>query len=180
MQKWSWVGSAAKGGDRKEFKRRIEDELHRFERFQLADQVSVAEPAALHAVGSTNGLMEATMDNGKAILTAKDIATTAADAASYALSKEQPPLKAEDSAAAYIPLAADGLVSDPLMQSVAVAPARRKRSAAREGRGKKVAKKAVKKAGSKSRAAKSGKPAVAKSKRAPKKATSAKATRRMP
>ena len=36
MQKWSWVGSAAKGA-RKELKRRIEEELHRFERFQLAE-----------------------------------------------------------------------------------------------------------------------------------------------
>jgi hypothetical protein len=45
MQKWSWVGSAAakgpvKGGAasaRKELKRRIEEELHRFERFQLSE-----------------------------------------------------------------------------------------------------------------------------------------------
>ncbi|WP_454617225.1 winged helix-turn-helix domain-containing protein [Bradyrhizobium cenepequi] len=37
MQKWSWVGSAAKRGARKELKPRIEDELHRFERFQLAN-----------------------------------------------------------------------------------------------------------------------------------------------
>jgi uncharacterized protein len=37
MQKWNWVGSAAKRGGRKELKRRIEEELHRFERFQLAD-----------------------------------------------------------------------------------------------------------------------------------------------
>src|SRR5204863_8544568 len=39
MQKWSWVGKgkAAKGDGRKELRRRIEDELHRFERFQLAE-----------------------------------------------------------------------------------------------------------------------------------------------
>jgi len=40
MQKWNWVGdSALKGakGARKELKRRIEEELHRFERFQLAE-----------------------------------------------------------------------------------------------------------------------------------------------
>ncbi|MBO4222055.1 cytoplasmic protein [Bradyrhizobium neotropicale] len=37
MQKWSWVGSAAKRGARKELKPRIEGELHRFERFQLAN-----------------------------------------------------------------------------------------------------------------------------------------------
>ncbi len=35
MQKWNWVGEAGKRGVRKELKRRIEDELHRFERFQL-------------------------------------------------------------------------------------------------------------------------------------------------
>jgi uncharacterized protein YcaQ len=37
MQKWSWVGAGAVRGARKEFKRRIEEELHRFERFQLAE-----------------------------------------------------------------------------------------------------------------------------------------------
>jgi uncharacterized protein len=39
MQKWNWVGpgKAAKGDARKALKRRIEEELDRFERFQLAD-----------------------------------------------------------------------------------------------------------------------------------------------
>jgi hypothetical protein len=37
VQKWSWVGVGAKRGARKELKRRIEEELHRFERFQLAE-----------------------------------------------------------------------------------------------------------------------------------------------
>lgn len=37
MQKWSWVGKGAVRGARKEFKRRIEEELDRFERFQLAE-----------------------------------------------------------------------------------------------------------------------------------------------
>ncbi len=37
LQQWSWVGSAARRGARKELKRRIEQELHRFEQFQLAD-----------------------------------------------------------------------------------------------------------------------------------------------
>jgi uncharacterized protein YcaQ len=37
MQKWSWVGKGALRGARKELKRRIEEELHRFERFQLAE-----------------------------------------------------------------------------------------------------------------------------------------------
>ena len=37
MQKWSWVGKGAFRDGRKQLKRRIEDELHRFERFQLAE-----------------------------------------------------------------------------------------------------------------------------------------------
>jgi uncharacterized protein YcaQ len=37
LQQWSWVGSAARRGGRRDLKRRIEQELHRFERFQLAD-----------------------------------------------------------------------------------------------------------------------------------------------
>jgi len=37
MQKWSWVGKGATRGPRKDLKRRIEEELDRFERFQLAE-----------------------------------------------------------------------------------------------------------------------------------------------
>ncbi len=37
LQKWNWVGAGVKKGARKELKRRIEEELHRFERFQLAE-----------------------------------------------------------------------------------------------------------------------------------------------
>ena len=39
LQKWTWVGAgkAAKGEVRKDLKRRIEEELHRFERFQLGE-----------------------------------------------------------------------------------------------------------------------------------------------
>jgi uncharacterized protein YcaQ len=37
VQKWSWVGIGKQRGARKELKRRIEEELHRFERFQLAE-----------------------------------------------------------------------------------------------------------------------------------------------
>ncbi|QWG22481.1 winged helix DNA-binding domain-containing protein [Bradyrhizobium sediminis] len=37
VQKWSWVGEGARRGPRKDLKRRIEEELHRFERFQLAE-----------------------------------------------------------------------------------------------------------------------------------------------
>ena len=36
LQKWSWVGADPRGA-RKELKRRIEEELHRFERFQLGE-----------------------------------------------------------------------------------------------------------------------------------------------
>jgi uncharacterized protein YcaQ len=36
IQKWSWVDAAPRGA-RKDLKRRIEEELHRFERFQLAE-----------------------------------------------------------------------------------------------------------------------------------------------
>jgi uncharacterized protein len=36
LQKWNWVGTAVKG-PRKELKRGIEEELHRFERFQLGE-----------------------------------------------------------------------------------------------------------------------------------------------
>jgi hypothetical protein len=37
VQKWSWVGEGSKRGARRTTKQRIEQELHRFERFQLAD-----------------------------------------------------------------------------------------------------------------------------------------------
>jgi uncharacterized protein YcaQ len=37
VQKWSWVGAGARKGPRKDLKRRIEEELHRFERFQLGE-----------------------------------------------------------------------------------------------------------------------------------------------
>lgn len=37
MQTWTWVGQGRKTAGRKELKRRIEDELDRFERFQLAE-----------------------------------------------------------------------------------------------------------------------------------------------
>ena len=37
MQKWNWVGKGAARSQRKEYKRRIEEALHRFERFQLAE-----------------------------------------------------------------------------------------------------------------------------------------------
>jgi uncharacterized protein YcaQ len=37
MQKWNWISGGAARSARKELKRRIEEELHRFERFQLAE-----------------------------------------------------------------------------------------------------------------------------------------------
>jgi uncharacterized protein YcaQ len=37
VQIWSWVGDGKRTNGRKDLKRRIEEELHRFERFQLAD-----------------------------------------------------------------------------------------------------------------------------------------------
>jgi uncharacterized protein YcaQ len=37
LQKWNWVGPAAAKGAHKELKRRIEEELERFERFQLGE-----------------------------------------------------------------------------------------------------------------------------------------------
>jgi len=37
LQKWNWVGNGAQRGARKDLKRRIEQELHRFEQFQLAE-----------------------------------------------------------------------------------------------------------------------------------------------
>jgi hypothetical protein len=45
MQKWNWIGKRP----RKDLKRRIEEELHRFERFQLADDRS-PEPASIATV----------------------------------------------------------------------------------------------------------------------------------
>ena len=37
LQKWNWLGAGAQRGARKDLKRRIEEALHRFERFQLAE-----------------------------------------------------------------------------------------------------------------------------------------------
>ncbi len=37
LQKWNWVGNGVQRGARRELKRRIEEQLHRFERFQLAE-----------------------------------------------------------------------------------------------------------------------------------------------
>jgi hypothetical protein len=37
VQKWNWIGGARLKDARKELKARIEEELHRFERFQLGE-----------------------------------------------------------------------------------------------------------------------------------------------
>ena len=60
------------------------------------------------------------MDKDKSILekitdTMKDIANIAAEAADHAMKTAKPSLKMDERSAAYIPLAADGLVSDPMM-----------------------------------------------------------------
>jgi hypothetical protein len=60
----------------------------------------------------------------------KDIAAIATNAANDAL-KPAPASKADEPIASYMPLAAEGLVSDPmLVPPIAVAPARKKRRAA--------------------------------------------------
>jgi hypothetical protein len=74
------------------------------------------------------------MANDKSILEkftdkVKDIASIAADAANHALSAEQPALTADEQAVVYVPLAADGFVSDPMMIAP-IAPARKKKRAA--------------------------------------------------
>jgi hypothetical protein len=99
------------------------------------------------------------MDKDKSILekitdTMKDIANIAADAADHALKAEPPPLAVDQRAAAYIPLASDGLVSDPMMvPPLAATPApRRKRApstrAAKQPRSR-TARKAVSKSAGK-------------------------------
>src|SRR4051794_18019922 len=90
--------------------------------------------------------------------TVKDVAKTAADAASFALKTDTPALKADERAVAYMPLAADGLVSDPLMVPP-VAPVRKRKPAI----AKRAAKKASKKSAAKKSAAKTTKRTARKS-----------------
>jgi uncharacterized protein YcaQ len=49
LQKWNWIGNGVRRGGRKDLKRRIEEELHRFERFQLADRGERDGTGSLHA-----------------------------------------------------------------------------------------------------------------------------------
>ena len=82
-----------------------------------------------------------------------------ADSAAEALKAEEPP-KADETAAAYMPFAAEGLVSDPLVPPVTVQPVRKK----------KRAKKSARKSANKS--------APSRSSKAAKKSTAAKAARK--
>ena len=87
------------------------------------------------------------MDNDKSILEkitdkVKNIANIAADAANEAFRSEAPPPKVDEYSAANTPLAADGLVSDPVMvPPVAVAPARKSKRAALKRAIKKLSRK---------------------------------------
>jgi len=121
------------------------------------------------------------MDKDKSMLekitgTMKDIANIAADAADHAMKANEASPRASERSAAYIPLAADGLVSDPMMvPPIAAAHAsRRKRAAlrraaqasrktrAKKAVGKSAAKPAKKSAAGRSRSANKrlwGKPA---------------------
>jgi len=109
------------------------------------------------------------MDKDKSILekiadTVKDVAKTASDAASYALKADEPGLKADERAVAYMPLAGDGLVSDPLMvPPVAAARPRRKKRAAPKRAAKKAARKTAAKKAAKKSTGKTGSKAAKKS-----------------
>ena len=96
--------------------------------------------------------------------TIKDIASIASEAADHAMKAGPAAVKADERSAAYIPLAADGLVSDPMMvPPIAAAHApRRKRAAPRraarttKARPKKAVKRSAAKAAKKSAARRSG------------------------
>ena len=112
------------------------------------------------------------MDNDKSILekigdAVKDLAKVATDAANDVMKVDAPALKADERALAYMPLAAEGLVSDPLMMPpVAVAPARKRKRTAKKAKSKtankavgKSGRKTAKKSASKKPAKVGGKPA---------------------
>ncbi len=95
---------------------------------------------------------------GKITGTMKDIVNIAADAADHAVKGDEARPKASERSAAYIPLAANGLVSDPMMVPpiAAVHAPRRKRAASRraaKASRKARTKKAVKKSAAKKTAA---------------------------
>jgi hypothetical protein len=122
------------------------------------------------------------MDNDKSILekiadTVKDIANIAAEAADHALKAEEPHRKADATAAAYVPLAADGLVSDPMVAPVAVAPVRKRKRAAAKPTANKATKKTARKSVKKS-AGKAGRKSAAERSRTAVKKTAGNANRR--
>ena len=126
-----------------------------------------------------NRLVGGVMDNDKSIFekitdTVKDIANIAADAASQALKAEEPALKAGQTAVAYMPLAGDGLVSDPMMVApISTAPRRKRKLAATKRRAR-----PAKKARAKKAVKKSAKRTVKKTARKTSKKTSKKASKR--
>jgi hypothetical protein len=108
--------------------------------------------------------------------TVKDIATLATDAASHALKSDAPAPKTDEEVAMYMPLAADGLVSDPMMvPPIAIAPA--KKRAASKRASKKTARKAAVKASEKP-AAKAKKKSAAKKSKPVSKKTAKKAAKK--
>ena len=120
MQKWNWVGKGAARAPRKDYKRRIEEELIASSGFNWRSEFPFAELAISRRLVCNNRIAGGVMDTDKSILekfteTVKDVAKAATDAPSLALKADAPALKADERAVAYMPLAADGLVSDPLM-----------------------------------------------------------------
>jgi hypothetical protein len=127
------------------------------------------------------------MDNDKSIFEkitdkVKEITEIASQSAQKALAAEEPHQKPDEPLANYIPLAADGFVSDPLMvPPLAVAPARQRRhagAAPKARAGEKTAKAPRSSSGraSKRRTAKTAKAKTARAKAAAAEAERAKAT----
>ncbi len=114
------------------------------------------------------------MDKDKSILekitgTMKDIANIAADAADHAVKADEAPPKVSERSAAYIPLAADGLVSDPMMvPPIAAAHAPRRKRAGSRRAAKAGSKTLAKKAAGKSAAKPARKTAAGRSRSAAK------------
>jgi hypothetical protein len=124
------------------------------------------------------------MAKGKSILdkitdTMKGIAGAANDAATNALKAAEAGAKAGERTATYVPLAADGLVSDPMMMPVAVAPPRKRRPAPkRAAKAQKAAVKRSPKKGKKKTARKQSASTVKKSARKTKKIATKKRARK--
>src|SRR5262249_54831807 len=122
--------------------------------FCAAEHDGVMEPLSSPPVTSRPTAAGGIMDMDKSIIEKfTETVKSLADSASEALKSEEPP-KADQSAAGYMPFAAEGLITDPMMAPPAAAqPARRnrraakkaaKRSAARKSAPKRSARKAAK------------------------------------